>query len=172
MRPVVVIAAVYGLMVVHTAIYQVFRRRNQSWTDRPRYQLSRATRAIPWLLSAVYVAVLVDVPLALLALHLPPPGSARFLAGVALAVAALGLLVWSLRALGENYSDCHDGRVPLKRVKHGPYRFFGHPIYVANVTLMAGVTAMVLDAVMVASTVVVAALYLVSARDEERALPK
>src|SRR5688572_25275303 len=107
MSPAMVIAGVYGLMIVHTAIYQVFRRRTRTWTDRPRYELSWATRAIPWILSAVYLAVLVDVPVALLWRGVAPPGPVRFIVALLVAVAALGLLVWSLRTLGENYSDCH-----------------------------------------------------------------
>ena len=168
-RPVVLLC-VLSLILAHTAIYQLAMRRHDSWRERPRYPTSRLTRAFKWVLAAIYVVALADLPLALYVFGVEPPGPARLAAALALGVGALALLAWSLAALGENFSDCHDGRLPRAIVRHGPYRLLGHPIYVANVLLLVAITAMVLDAVMVTVTLVTALFYARSAREETRAL--
>jgi protein-S-isoprenylcysteine O-methyltransferase Ste14 len=170
-RPIVLLC-VGSLILAHTAIYQLFMRRNRSWRDRPRYPTSRFVRAFRWALAAIYVVAIVDLPLALWVFGVEPPSPARFAAAVALGLGALALLAWSLASLGENFSDCHDGRLPVEVVKHGPYRVLGHPIYVANVLVLVAITTMVLDVVMVTVTVVAAIFYAQSAREEERALRK
>ena len=159
-----------SLILAHTAIYQFFMRRNRSWKERPRYPVSGFVRAFRFVLAAIYVLALADMPLALYVFGVAPPGPLRFALAVALGLLALALLAWRLATLGENFSDCHDGRLPTTIVRHGPYRFLGHPIYVANVVLLCALTTMVLDAVMVAVTLVSAAFYVRSAREETRAL--
>jgi protein-S-isoprenylcysteine O-methyltransferase Ste14 len=161
---------VYLLVVAHTAVYRVYMPSRASWSERPRYETSRATRAFRWVLIAIYLAVLADFPLALYVLGVPPPGALRFAAGVALAALALGLLAASLRALGDNFSDCHDGRLPASLVTGGPYALTRHPIYVANVLLLAALAVLVTDAVVIGATGVAALFYWRSARDEDRAL--
>ena len=168
-RPVVLLC-VLSLILAHTAIYQRFMRRNRSWKERPRYPVSRFVRAFRTILAGIYVVALADMPLALYRFGVAPPGPLRLGLAVGLGAAALALLAWSLATLGENFSDCHDGRLPTTLVTDGPYRFLGHPIYVANVLLLCAITAMVLDAVMVGVTLVSAAFYLQSAREENRAL--
>jgi protein-S-isoprenylcysteine O-methyltransferase Ste14 len=145
-------------------------RRHRSWKQRPRYPVSRFVRAFRFVLAGLYLVALADMPLAFYVLGVAPPPPLRFALALALGLIALALLAASLATLGENFSDCHDGRLPAAIVRHGPYRFLGHPIYVANVLLLCALTAMVLDAVMVAVTLVSAAFYLQSAREETRAL--
>jgi protein-S-isoprenylcysteine O-methyltransferase Ste14 len=165
-----VLVTVYLLVAVHTAIYRALMPSKASWQERPRYEASRATRAFRWVLPVIYLIALVDFPLALYVFGVSPPGPARFAAGLAFAAAALALLAWSLRTLGENFSDCHDGRLPATVVTRGPYRLFGHPIYVANVLLLVAFTLLVAHVVVVLVTVVAAIFYGISARDEDRAL--
>ena len=168
-RPVVLLC-VLSLILGHTTIYQTFMRRHRSWQERPPYPVSRFVRAFRFVLAGIYLVALADMPLAFYVFGVAPPGPLRFGLALALGVTALALLASSLATLGENFSDCHDGRLPTTIVRHGPYRFLGHPIYVANVLLLSALTAMVLDTVMVVVTLVSVAFYVQSAREETRAL--
>jgi len=172
MSTVVVLVSLYGLGVVHSLIYQVFMRSHVSWRARPRYAISRATRLFGLALIPVYIAVLGDFPIAFYVFHQPPPAPAVYALAMALGVSSLVLLATSLRALGDNFSACTDGRLPLKIVDHGPYRFLSHPIYVSNVLLLVSCTVMLFSWVLVAATLVTASFYLRSAMDEARALRK
>ncbi|MEX0641992.1 MAG: isoprenylcysteine carboxylmethyltransferase family protein [Pirellulales bacterium] len=60
----------------------------------------------------------------------PLPGWLRW-AGVALGIAAAGLLVWTFRALGRNLTDTVVTRRNASLVTNGPYRWVRHPFYVS-----------------------------------------
>jgi protein-S-isoprenylcysteine O-methyltransferase Ste14 len=58
-------------------------------------------------------------------------------AGVALAVAGFGLLGWSHRALGRNWSDQPRITRGQRLVSDGPYRRIRHPIYTAFLLILS-----------------------------------
>jgi protein-S-isoprenylcysteine O-methyltransferase Ste14 len=165
----VVLISLYALTLVHGIIYQTFMRRHRSWQERPRYETSAMTRLFRPALFVIYLVGLADFPVALYLQDIVPTPP-TFAVGMALGGLALALLAWSLASLGENFSDCSDGRVPLEYVKHGPYRFLSHPIYVSNVLLLSACTLVLFNVVLVAVTVFTTLFYVRSARDETKAL--
>jgi protein-S-isoprenylcysteine O-methyltransferase Ste14 len=58
--------------------------------------------------------------------------------GMVVLIVATLLHVNSMKHLGENYSPCFDSYHPVRLVKHGPYQYIRHPIYLANILLCAG----------------------------------
>ena len=86
-----------------------------------------------------------------------------------LVVATLGfvLFVRSRRALGRHYSPCFDSRIPDTIVTVGPYARVRHPIYTANLTLIAGLALCTGSAWMLGNLVMLAYYYRRSAVAEE-----
>jgi len=60
----------------------------------------------------------------------PLPSGVRWM-GVAIGIAAAGLLIWTFRSLGRNLTDTVVARREATLVVHGPYRFVRHPFYLA-----------------------------------------
>lgn len=61
-------------------------------------------------------------------------------AGIVALIAATLLYIKSLRYLGNNYSPCFDAHLPFRIVRHGPYRYIRHPLYLANILQGIGFT--------------------------------
>jgi len=89
--------------------------------------------------------------------------------GIALAITlvGVGLAVVSAHSLGPNFSFGPQGRALVVR---GPYRLVRHPIYVAELAMIAGVTIINPRLVPVLGALVVLVLQLVRIRAEERLL--
>jgi len=89
--------------------------------------------------------------------------------GIALAVTLIGvaLAVASAHSLGANFSFGPQGRALVVR---GPYRLVRHPIYLAELAMIAGVTVVNLRLVPVVGALAVVVLQLVRIRAEERLL--
>lgn len=86
-------------------------------------------------------------------------------------VAGGGLLfLVALRTLAESYSPCFDATVPPRLVEHGPYRFVRHPIYTANVLIVAGVAIGSGSLLVVANVVVLVVAYATCVPREEAIL--
>lgn len=90
--------------------------------------------------------------------------------GFALTLLGLTLFVWSKLTLGDNYSPCFDAFVPKGIVQSGPYRHIRHPIYTANILLLAGLFLASGTAWIAAALLILATYYVASARAEEREL--
>lgn len=63
--------------------------------------------------------------------------SLRFV-GLVICFLGLGLSVWSLVALGKNYSPCYDSHQALSLVQSGPYRFLRHPGWLSKILVACG----------------------------------
>ena len=89
--------------------------------------------------------------------------------GIALAITLIGvaLAVVSAHSLGANFSFGPQGRALVVR---GPYRLVRHPIYLAELAMIAGVTIVDPRLVPVLGALVVLVLQLVRIRAEERLL--
>jgi protein-S-isoprenylcysteine O-methyltransferase Ste14 len=68
---------------------------------------------------------------------LPLPAGLRW-AGAGLAAAAVPLLFWMFRSLGQNITDTVAIRKEHRLVTHGPYRWIRHPLYSFGFLLAAG----------------------------------
>lgn len=90
--------------------------------------------------------------------------------GLAIASAAFGLFVWSKRTLGRHYSPCYDVWIPTQVVRTGPYAHVRHPIYTANLGILAGLAIGTGSLWLLVNLVLVGAFYVPSARREELAL--
>ena len=71
------------------------------------------------------------------------------------------------RALGNQYSPCFDAYLPQRIVEEGPYAQVRHPIYTANVALLASLALASGSVWLVLNTFVLAAYYGLSAKAEE-----
>lgn len=169
-----VLVLLYALMVANLAIYG---RRSAPRAepgaargDRPAYPISRLTRLFRWAMVAIWIAVLADVPYALYVARVGPVPVGRAAAALVLGALALGLLAWSLAALGENFAACYDARLPAAIVRHGPYRVFGHPIYLSNLLLLGALHLAIFNWPLLAVTVLLAIFYARSIVEEDRAL--
>ncbi|MGE3174238.1 MAG: isoprenylcysteine carboxylmethyltransferase family protein [Planctomycetota bacterium] len=98
------------------------------------------------------------------------PGAVLQVLGLLLALAALGLFVHAKRSLGRHYSPCHDAWLPDAVVQHGVYARIRHPIYTANLALLAGLAVGTGSGWLLLDALLVAAFYLPAARREEREL--
>ena len=70
------------------------------------------------------------------------PGPVELWASGLFGVAAFGLFVAAKQALSTNYSPLYNSKIPGGLVKSGPYSCIRHPIYTANLALLATATEM------------------------------
>lgn len=169
MNRVVSFLLLLSLMLAQIAIYHRHRRgRRASWS-RPRYPISLPTRLFRWAKGPLYGVIALHLVLdVLLARSAPAPGALG--AAVGIALAALGLLHWSLRSLGPNFAPCDRGLLPREVVRAGPYHWMAHPIYTANLLLVAALIVARAGPLVVGAGVTLAAFYAFAIHDESRAL--
>jgi protein-S-isoprenylcysteine O-methyltransferase len=165
-----VLLLLYALMGANLAIYGRRASERAAPPERPRYPISRMTRLFRRAMVAIWIAVLADIPYALYVARVGPVPLARALAALAVGIAALGLLAWSLAALGENFAACYEPRLPAAIVRHGPYRVLRHPIYLSNLLLLGAALVAVFNWPLLAATLVLALFYARSIAEEDRAL--
>lgn len=159
------------LILLQRWIYKTKNRQIQpSLEQRPTYPSSKITRVFGRAQGVLLFIGLVGTAWACFS-----PGAAliskeKFLFGLSVSLLGLGLLKWSLQTLGRNYAPCNLARMPETRVIKGPYKFFGHPIYLANLILLAGIVWTCPSVLGAISWLGLATFYFFSGRDENRAL--
>lgn len=158
-----------SLVVGQLAVYGLHRRRGGGVRPRPEYPLSIPTRLFRWIKGPLYLVVLLHLVAEVLTSGSPPPPRV-LLAAMVIGAAALGLLHWSLKALGPNFAPCDRGILPRERVRTGPYRWLTHPIYGANLLLVGAVALGSFGPAIVGVGAALAFFYAFAIRDEERAL--
>lgn len=97
---------------------------------------------------------------------------ATIITGLSIMSAGILLFVASKRQLGIHYSPCFDSFVPSDVVREGVYRYIRHPIYTANVILLAGYFIASGHILILFNTLLLATYYLHAAVQEERVLAK
>lgn len=158
-----------SLLLGQLGIYGLHRRgRRASWSG-PRYPVSLPTRLFRWVKGPLYGVIVLHLVLALLGSP-SAPAPRGLLPALGIGVVALVLLHWSLRALGHNFAPCDRGIMPRELVRAGPYRWLRHPIYTANLLLVAAVAVASVGPLIAAVGVVLAGFYASAIRDEARAL--
>ena len=159
----------FSLMLGQVAIYYLHRRgRSGSWSG-PTYSVSLPTRLFRWVKGPLYGVIVLHLVVQFLLLHSAPAASV-LLAALGVGAAALFLLHWSLQSLGPNFAPCDRGIRPRELIRSGPYRWLPHPIYTANLLLVAAVAIASFGPLIVAVGVVLALCYAFAIRDEARAL--
>ncbi len=158
-----------SLVPAQLAIYRLHRRGRGGFTPGPRYPLSLPTRAFRWAKGPLYGLVVLHLVTDVLMADAPPARSALFAAAV-IAAAALGLLHWSLEALGPNFAPCDRGILPQAWVSSGPYRWIPHPIYAANLLLLVAVAVASFGPLIVLAGAALGFFYAFAIHDEERGL--
>ncbi len=160
--------ALLGLL--NAAIYRHHRRRWASHTAREPQAMSRPTRQFRHLQRWWALIGLVGLVWHDFVAHPEGPSSGSLFAGAAMGLGGLALLHAALSALGSSFAPCHDARVPEARVVAGPYALVGHPVYLANLCVVAGVVLAHRAPWSVGLWLALVVLYAISARDEERML--
>ena len=155
--------------LTNQVIYKIHFRaeKKEQAEQRGLYKTSRSTRLFKTAVRFLYILVLVRIastPFLDVAVE-----RRNLIIGSILCAAGIILLSRSLRALGSNYAPCHAGILPSKRVTSGPYRVFAHPIYLANLILLAGVWIAIGGILLGPVWVAFALFYAVSIKDEEKA---
>jgi len=100
---------------------------------------------------------------------LPLPHSVRW-SGTAIAALAIGLLYWTLNALGTNLTDTVVTRRNHTLVTTGPYRWVRHPFYVATLWLVVASSLLAANWFMAVVGTAVFVLLAVRVSIEERKL--
>jgi len=118
-----------------------------------------------WLGTVAYLAM----PSLVQPACVPLPTAVRWL-GVALAVAGLALMQWTLNSLGRNLTDTVETRQDATLVTHGPYRWVRHPYYVAAAILILATTLLSTNLIIGLSGLVVLLLLAIRTPHEERVL--
>ena len=90
--------------------------------------------------------------------------------GVAFLLLCVGLLIWTLPALGTNLTDTVVTREHHTLVTRGPYRWIRHPFYVAMALIATGSALIAANWFMLVSGAVVFTLLAVRSRVEEEQL--
>lgn len=98
--------------------------------------------------------------------------SQNLLVGSSLAISGLLLMIWALRHLRENFSPCHNAKIPQKRILTGPYQYVSHPIYLANFLQFIGITIANPDLFFISALILQIIFYSFAIRDENKALDK
>jgi protein-S-isoprenylcysteine O-methyltransferase Ste14 len=161
--------ALFSLILGQLAIYHLHRRgRRDSWTG-PTYSLSLPTRLFRWVKAPLYGALALHLVREVL-LSRSAPAPRALLAALIVGATALVLLQWSLRSLGRNFAPCDRGILPRELVRCGPYRWLPHPIYTANLLLVAALAIASFGPLIVATGALLAVFYAFAIRDESRAL--
>ena len=168
------ILAAAATLVAGLASRLAYRRANGRATARPQPVSESVTwfhRAYPLiqvLAMAPAVAALFLDDRFLLRTHAQTNLSVAL--GVAGMAASLLLFRRALRALAENYSPCYEQKAPRSLVTAGPYRFVRHPIYAANLALVASGWVAIGSAWILVALALLAAGYATSIPIEERVL--
>lgn len=158
-----------SLMPAQLAIYASHRRGRGNFSSGPRYPLSWPTRVFRWAKGPLYGLVVLHLVAEVLMSDSPTP-RAQLIAAMLIAAAALGLLHWSLEALGPNFAPCDRGILPRELVRAGPYRWLSHPIYDANMLLVVAVATGSFGPLILAVGAALGFFYTFAIRDEERGL--
>ncbi len=108
----------------------------QSWPAMKRHPLDTLILCLLGLLWGTAVVVYMAIPQLVAPFSVPLPATLRWLAVLA-AIAALGLLRWSDRCLGQNLSVTLRIREGHTLVIRGPYSKVRHPIYTATLIYAA-----------------------------------
>lgn len=90
--------------------------------------------------------------------------------GIAIGAAGLGVRVWSMRVLGQDYTRTLQTRDAQTVVQRGPYRVVRHPGYVGSILVWTGSRLAVNWLVAAATAVVLLAVYAYRIAAEERML--
>jgi protein-S-isoprenylcysteine O-methyltransferase Ste14 len=100
---------------------------------------------------------------------LPLPVWLRW-AGVALALVAGGLLIWTFRSIGTNITDTVVTRKNHRLVTHGPYRWVRHPFYGSVALFVLGIAVTAANWFILLAGVVLLSLLVMRTRKEEENL--
>jgi len=90
--------------------------------------------------------------------------------GMGIAACGIALFVWAMLSLDQQFSPCCDAYVPERIIRHGPYGTIRHPIYTANMILMAGLCVATGSAWLALNLLLLAVFYYRSAVQEEASL--
>lgn len=133
---------ILGLTVVALVISAYYRRRaaraGNDKIDRAQEGIAlmiilRAAGLGAWLSVFLYVINPALISFA----AIPLPEWLRWF-GFALSVAALPLMIWMFRSLGNNITDSVVTRKDAQLVTRGPYRWIRHPLYTFGAMFFAG----------------------------------
>lgn len=138
--------------------------------ERPRYALSWPTRLYRPLKGPLYLSSLLHIVIQPFFHYQLGYAAARIAVGSLLGVGGLLLLMASLKALGENFMPCYDGVLPKRRVAEGPYRFFKHPIYMANIMQFGAAIVLLPGPIIIVVFALLVWIYAYTIRDENRSL--
>jgi len=165
------------LVVSMFAVSITFRRRANRKTDE---RVDRTREGVPLMIAlrvvgfGTWLLVLLWLinPAWLAFATMPLPEWTRWL-GLVLAVAAVPLLIWMFRSLGDNITDTVVTRAQAQLVTRGPYRYVRHPLYTFGALFFAGVVLMTANAlVLVFGASALALLALRTPNEEARLIDK
>lgn len=137
---------ILGLTVIALGVSVYYRRRAaRVGNDRiertqegvPQMILLRAAGLGMWVSVLVYIINPAWIAFA----AIPLPEWLRWF-GFFLSAAALPLLVWMFRSLGNNITDTVQTRQNAQLVTNGPYRWIRHPLYTFGTLFFVGLTLM------------------------------
>jgi protein-S-isoprenylcysteine O-methyltransferase len=125
-----------GLLLVAWLLLEVVLRRGDEARD---WQGGEEDRSSTRLIVGSYVVAFVG-PFLLdtSGVGVTPTGSALAWIGLAIGCAGLGIRVWSMRVLGQDYTRSLRTREAQIVVERGPYRLVRHPGYVGSILVWAG----------------------------------
>ena len=90
--------------------------------------------------------------------------------GSIISTCGLVLLFYSRKEIGDNFSPCHTAHLPEKYIATGPYKFFKHPIYLANILTLIGIVVINWSVIMVIALIFLFIFYLFAMYGETRSL--
>ncbi|HUN80625.1 MAG TPA: methyltransferase [Phycisphaerae bacterium] len=132
MLPTLIIATLIAGSIIYFFFYQIWPRPHTGSSVR-----IRSDRYFLVVYRYLQFSTPIYAGLALANYQLPWPLAIGWL-GLGLSTTSVGLFVWSMVSLREQYSHCFDSYVPQTLVERGPYRWVRHPIYTANCLAFAG----------------------------------
>ncbi|HTL84258.1 MAG TPA: isoprenylcysteine carboxylmethyltransferase family protein [Acidimicrobiia bacterium] len=157
-----------GLLLVAWLLLEVVLRRGGEARD---WQGGKEDRSSTRLIVVTYVVAFVG-PFLLdtSGVGVTHTGSALAWIGLAIGFVGLGIRVWSMRVLGEDYTRSLRTRDAQTVVERGPYRLVRHPGYIGSILVWAGSRLAVNWLVAAATALVLFAVYAYRISAEEQML--
>lgn len=159
-------------LLVYSYFFKKFNANSPEYDKREAQTISGFTHFIRYFQKYYGPVALLYFALDCFYLNPHGPSLERLAVGLSVAVSGLLLQIWSLSHIRQQFSPCHDAKLPEERIYTGPYQYVQHPIYLANFLQFVAIAIANPRLFFFAALGLQLFFYSMAIRDENRALGK